>query len=162
MYDSRIGRFLSVDPLTASYPAWSPYPFAMNRPIDGVDLDGLEYLDAEKIWSSVALGKLTVLDVLNEDDYVEYNGATYLWVGRDIYSGLFIETEWINESLSTAEQTNIVNYYFNYSPTLREEQNECHGAGCCIDCFNGAINVCLLYTSPSPRDQRGSRMPSSA
>ena len=24
------------------------------------------------------------------------------------------------------------------------------------------ISVCLLYTSPSPRDQRGSRMPSSA
>ena len=26
----------------------------------------------------------------------------------------------------------------------------------------GVITVCLLYTSPSPRDQRGSRMPSSA
>ena len=25
-----------------------------------------------------------------------------------------------------------------------------------------AVNGCLLYTSPSPRDQRGSRMPSSA
>ena len=24
------------------------------------------------------------------------------------------------------------------------------------------LNYCLLYTSPSPRDQRGSRMPSSA
>ena len=24
------------------------------------------------------------------------------------------------------------------------------------------VNSCLLYTSPSPRDQRGSRMPSSA
>ena len=24
------------------------------------------------------------------------------------------------------------------------------------------LNDCLLYTSPSPRDQRGSRMPSSA
>ena len=24
------------------------------------------------------------------------------------------------------------------------------------------VNICLLYTSPSPRDQRGSRMPSSA
>ena len=24
------------------------------------------------------------------------------------------------------------------------------------------ITICLLYTSPSPRDQRGSRMPSSA
>ena len=27
---------------------------------------------------------------------------------------------------------------------------------------NGEKNICLLYTSPSPRDQRGSRMPSSA
>ena len=26
----------------------------------------------------------------------------------------------------------------------------------------GAATACLLYTSPSPRDQRGSRMPSSA
>ena len=26
----------------------------------------------------------------------------------------------------------------------------------------GSVNTCLLYTSPSPRDQRGSRMPSSA
>ena len=27
---------------------------------------------------------------------------------------------------------------------------------------DGITNTCLLYTSPSPRDQRGSRMPSSA
>ena len=27
---------------------------------------------------------------------------------------------------------------------------------------NGVPKLCLLYTSPSPRDQRGSRMPSSA
>ena len=26
----------------------------------------------------------------------------------------------------------------------------------------GEVKACLLYTSPSPRDQRGSRMPSSA
>ena len=31
----------------------------------------------------------------------------------------------------------------------------------CFDC-EGICNGCLLYTSPSPRDQRGSRMPSSA
>ena len=28
--------------------------------------------------------------------------------------------------------------------------------------FDGETVTCLLYTSPSPRDQRGSRMPSSA
>ena len=31
----------------------------------------------------------------------------------------------------------------------------------CDECIE-LCNDCLLYTSPSPRDQRGSRMPSSA
>ncbi|WP_121356790.1 RHS repeat-associated core domain-containing protein [Flavisolibacter nicotianae] len=43
IYNPRIGRFLSVDPLTKKYPELTPYQFASNRPIDGVDLDGLEY-----------------------------------------------------------------------------------------------------------------------
>eukprot|EP00829_Urostomides_striatus_P009628 TRINITY_DN2124_c0_g1_i7.p2 TRINITY_DN2124_c0_g1~~TRINITY_DN2124_c0_g1_i7.p2 ORF type:complete len:116 (+),score=36.16 TRINITY_DN2124_c0_g1_i7:64-411(+) len=30
------------------------------------------------------------------------------------------------------------------------------------DTFGKTFDTCLLYTSPSPRDQRGSRMPSSA
>jgi hypothetical protein len=38
-------RFLSVDPLTKGYPMLTPYQFASNRPIDGIDVDGLEYLD---------------------------------------------------------------------------------------------------------------------
>lgn len=46
VYNPSIGRFLSEDPLTPYYPSWSPYPFAMNRPIDGIDLDGLEYKNA--------------------------------------------------------------------------------------------------------------------
>ena len=28
--------------------------------------------------------------------------------------------------------------------------------------YNGDISICLLYTSPSPRDRQKSRMPSSA
>ena len=31
-----------------------------------------------------------------------------------------------------------------------------------VDVIKGVCRPCLLYTSPSPRDQRGSRMPSSA
>ena len=31
-----------------------------------------------------------------------------------------------------------------------------------LDAAKGLRSGCLLYTSPSPRDQRGSRMPSSA
>lgn len=49
IYNPAIGKFLSVDPLTKNYPSWSPYPFAMNRPVDGVDLDGLEYVSASTV-----------------------------------------------------------------------------------------------------------------
>jgi RHS repeat-associated protein len=42
IYDARLGRFLSVDPLSASYPYYTPYQFAGNTPIQAVDLDGRE------------------------------------------------------------------------------------------------------------------------
>lgn len=41
--DPRIGRFLSVDPIASTYPELTPYQFASNRPIDGIDLEGLEH-----------------------------------------------------------------------------------------------------------------------
>lgn len=40
--DSRIGRFFSVDPLTAEYPYYSPYAFSGNRVIDAFEIEGLE------------------------------------------------------------------------------------------------------------------------
>jgi RHS repeat-associated protein len=42
MYDPRIGRFPSVDPIAAQYPELTPYQFASNTPIQATDLDGLE------------------------------------------------------------------------------------------------------------------------
>ncbi len=42
IYDPRVARFLSVDPLTKSYPMMTPYQFAANMPIWAIDLDGLE------------------------------------------------------------------------------------------------------------------------
>ncbi|HXT85210.1 MAG TPA: RHS repeat-associated core domain-containing protein [Verrucomicrobiae bacterium] len=42
IYDPRVGRFLSVDPLAGSFQWSSPYVFAANRVIDGRELEGLE------------------------------------------------------------------------------------------------------------------------
>jgi hypothetical protein len=39
----RVGRFLSVTPLTKSYPMITPYQFSENSPISGIDLDGEEF-----------------------------------------------------------------------------------------------------------------------
>jgi RHS repeat-associated protein len=41
-HDSRLGRFLSIDPMTRSFPFLSPYQYASNTPIQSIDLDGLE------------------------------------------------------------------------------------------------------------------------
>lgn len=46
-YDTRIGRFLSLDPLSLKYPHNSPYAFAENRVIDGIELERLEYYDSD-------------------------------------------------------------------------------------------------------------------
>jgi len=42
IYNPRLGRFLSVDPLSKSYPMLTPYQFASNSTIACIDLDGLE------------------------------------------------------------------------------------------------------------------------
>ena len=42
IYDPRIGRFQSGDPLTAKFPFYSTYQFSGNMPIWANDLDGLE------------------------------------------------------------------------------------------------------------------------
>ena len=41
-------------------------------------------------------------------------------------------------------------------------QTHCVGIICAKDNDKGMVGVCLLYTSPSPRDRQKSRMPSSA
>ncbi len=40
IYDSRLGRWMSVDPLKEKYPFASPYNFALNTPIQAFDPDG--------------------------------------------------------------------------------------------------------------------------
>jgi RHS repeat-associated protein len=50
MYDGRIGKFLSVDPLTKTFPWYTPYQFSGNSPIAKTDLDGGEPLDFKSKW----------------------------------------------------------------------------------------------------------------
>jgi RHS repeat-associated protein len=42
VYDPRIGKFLSIDPLSQKYPQYSPYHFSSNQPIHARELEGLE------------------------------------------------------------------------------------------------------------------------
>jgi RHS repeat-associated protein len=52
IYDPRLGKFLSVDPLSQSYPWYTPYQFAGNKPIRFIDRDGAEEDDPDKMLDS--------------------------------------------------------------------------------------------------------------
>jgi len=50
MESPRLGRFFSVDPLSAKYPYNSSYAFSENRVIDGIELEGLERVNIGGEW----------------------------------------------------------------------------------------------------------------
>ncbi len=47
MYDTRVARFISVDPLRNKFPYYTPYQFSGNSPVKFIDLDGLEPAESE-------------------------------------------------------------------------------------------------------------------
>lgn len=60
VYDSRLGKFLSIDPLASKFPFYTPYQYAGNSPIKFVDLDGAEtHEDVSKYWSGQPVIKMT-------------------------------------------------------------------------------------------------------
>jgi len=79
IHDPRIGKFLSVDPLASSYPWNSPYAFAENRVIDGIDLEGLEWQPVNEAGEDVAIDSDEIAD--------------YRFVGWQFIDGEYIAPE---------------------------------------------------------------------
>jgi RHS repeat-associated protein len=71
IYNPQIAKFLSVDPLTASYSMLTPYQFASNSPIAGIDLDGLEFSLSTTpdghIYINAHLKVVYSTDIVNDD-----------------------------------------------------------------------------------------------
>ena len=53
IYDGRIGRWLSVDPLEGKYPYVSPYCFVLNSPLLYIDPDGKDIIISEAFVNSI-------------------------------------------------------------------------------------------------------------
>jgi RHS repeat-associated protein len=80
IYDPRLGRFLSVDPISSDYPWYSPYQFAGNKPIMAIDLDGLE--EALIINAQAKMDYKPVIDapnVITGFSNAAHNAITLFW-----------------------------------------------------------------------------------
>ncbi len=60
IYDSRLGRWLSLDPLSNKYPYVSPYVFALNNPIALIDPDGGVVTGLKELSNTAFQGALKV------------------------------------------------------------------------------------------------------
>lgn len=100
VYDPRIGRFLSVDPLTATYPWYTPYQFAGNSPIANIDLDGAEPKPATTGKENEGKSETTNQEVTNSrGDYVGTKTTTWYYHKGGLQigtNGKITRADWYN------------------------------------------------------------------
>jgi RHS repeat-associated protein len=99
IYDARIGRFLSIDPLQARYPGWSPYAAFNDNPIVFIDPSGEG-------------GVITI-----NHDKGTINFATTMYVYRtgdvtDVQIRQALKIEGIANTTAYTSEASTLNYYY--------------------------------------------------
>jgi len=113
IYDLKLGRFLTVDPLTKDFAMLTPYQFASNTPISSIDLDGLEAVyyfnsDIEKYSGfEQAIQILTQTNILS-DLKREFSKSN---AGIDIY---YV----VSDKMQSATTKGETNLYYNKNKEL--------------------------------------------
>jgi hypothetical protein len=134
VHDTRLGRFLSLDPLAPKYPHNSPYAFSENRVIDKIELEGLEATDppiqkppveAEfEYFKEFTLDLLELLDPILQmiDEYTVNTETDYVRNTLQTYSNSNIETKTYTEASRT---TTTKTHYseIRYAPALFIDPN---------------------------------------
>jgi RHS repeat-associated protein len=126
IYDSRLGRWMSVDPLAKKYAGWSTYNFVANNPNVFIDLDGreihifydggsfkytpdLSILDVENLYGLYAANVVNALHTMNN-----------LENGNGIISNLVSRTDkigTISKPNAEDEKNQDYSYYLNNKVT---------------------------------------------
>lgn len=130
IYNPRIGRFLSVDPASKSFPWYSAYQFAGNKPVWCVDLDGQEetlitavkaiWGDIENWWNAPTgagqkiTGQGAAIE-LGYPDYVPQTNGDWMWTisGQSLKAyneygsfQMYSEVEGVNSNIYSGSKVN--------------------------------------------------------
>ena len=137
IYDPRLGRFLSKDPLTGKYAGWTPYAFAMNDVIRCIDLDGAEkkvvvhWIDGFYGDGTPKITKTTV-DINKNIVFINTSSATGLplndgkkYAGTEVYyalpDGRFLQGQTLYEEIVPGGMKPSANY--DYTKNVMPDKN---------------------------------------
>ena len=166
VYDYNVGRFLSVDPIVHSgSQGINPYSYIMNNPLSGTDPSG--YMPEKEIKvkfeakTGSRLGRTkTVTATATESGGVHLTGGSA--AAQAAVAGAINGAQSSSGGGAGGASSGGGASEIGSSQSTAVNSGEGSGTKGGGNHFSGTPSACLLYTSPSPRDQRGSRMPSSA
>jgi RHS repeat-associated protein len=149
VYDGRLGKFLSVDPLTKGYPWNSTYAFAENDVIRSIDLDGKEkfLVVYDAVTKDVAHVKITRVQNIQkeviENMQIVFCDMTINDVNQDV---LRLQNDGISVSRDSREQSN--------HPRLSDLERLILRGNVTIEPFKGKQEV-VDVDVPKTKDPRG-------
>jgi RHS repeat-associated protein len=126
VYDSRLGKFLSVDPLAKSYPWNSSYAFAENRVIDGVDLEGREWENANMkfIVATKGVSALKVISMKNGHGFGDVQTQSFTFQAKGVDKKSFDAFKY---GYVSCPQIINNNFYANYYPVSNNDEPRTDG-----------------------------------
>ncbi|SFD83906.1 RHS repeat-associated core domain-containing protein [Chitinophaga sp. CF118] len=157
IYDGRVGRFLSVDPITKSFPMLTPYQFASNSPVANVDLDGGEAkYNAIEIFKTYKNGKLILANTRITEEKSKaagwfINGKPYQFAGKlgngTLYSIVSSETTLNKDGSEETVIKNIGAIYVPEPPEPAPDRAQSHMP----------VNIIVWGSSQNPNEGYGDK-----
>jgi len=136
IYDARLGRWLSVDPLNSKYPSLTPYHFTANNPIIYKDVDGKDYeLVIDHKAKTITVVATYYVAEGNAKDMAAATAATAVWNSA---SGVF------------EYKAGGVNYKIDFNLTVKEAKDPIAAANADASGNSFAINDAEVKRNEDP------------
>ncbi|MFT4155701.1 hypothetical protein [Parafilimonas sp.] len=122
--NSSSSRFLSVDPLTSSFPELTPYQYASNNPIMNIDLEGLEGIAG----NMASPGKWHIPGDANDDGHLTKQelkeGGTIMTATALLPVEVFVTKGWITRTLFASQIAGAFEHNRAKTPEARTAQDQ--------------------------------------
>jgi RHS repeat-associated protein len=138
IYDDRLGKFLSVDPITKNYPELTPYQYASNTPVAAVDVDGLEGIAGPPLGQVYASNKNLYDDILAGKNTPRVQNSAkaggIIVMAAALACDAFFTKGWATRTLLASQVFGAIEHNRANSPEGRVAQNE-RGKAALADAF---------------------------